>query len=45
MIKIPECCACGEAKYSLNFKGTWTQKTHPKDWPKNGLENFFYLKF
>jgi hypothetical protein len=36
MVVIPECCACGEAKYSFNFKGTWTQERHPKDWPKNG---------
>jgi hypothetical protein len=33
---IPACCACGEAKYSLSFKGTWTKQTHPKDWPTNG---------
>lgn len=33
---IPPCCACGEAKYTINFKGTWTRQTHPKDWPTNG---------
>ena len=34
--EIPKCCACGEAKYSLNFKGTWSKHTFPKDWPTNG---------
>ena len=35
-MSIPKCCACGEAKYSLTFKGTWSKETHPKDWPQNG---------
>lgn len=35
--EIPECCACGQAKYSLMFKGMWTRETHPKDWPNNGI--------
>ncbi len=31
------CCACGEAKYQLTFKGLWSAETHKKDWPtKNG---------
>ncbi|CAF0721201.1 unnamed protein product, partial [Brachionus calyciflorus] len=33
--EISKCCACGEAKYTLNFKGMWTRHTHPKDWPTN----------
>jgi hypothetical protein len=37
MNDIPECCACGEAKYTLTFQGTWTKQTHPKDWPTNGI--------
>jgi hypothetical protein len=27
------CCACGEAKYQLTFKGLWSAQTHKKDWP------------
>ena len=27
------CCACGEAKYQLTFKGLWSPQTHKKDWP------------
>lgn len=38
-----ECCACGEAKYTLNFKGTWTKETHPKDWPNNRHLYFLFL--
>ncbi|GAA51478.1 spondin-1 [Clonorchis sinensis] len=29
----PDCCACGTATYNLTFKGLWTRKTHPRDWP------------
>lgn len=33
------CCACGEAKYQLTFKGLWSAQTHKKDWPlANGRE-------
>uniref|UniRef100_A0A914ZKI1 Spondin-1 n=1 Tax=Parascaris univalens TaxID=6257 RepID=A0A914ZKI1_PARUN len=28
-----ECCACDEAKYSLEFIGLWSKDTHPKDYP------------
>ncbi|VDK20990.1 unnamed protein product [Anisakis simplex] len=28
-----ECCACDEAKYSLEFIGLWSKETHPKDYP------------
>lgn len=32
------CCACGEAKYQLTFKGLWSSQTHQKDWPgKTGV--------
>jgi hypothetical protein len=33
---VPECCACGEARYRLTFQGTWSKETHSKDWPTNG---------
>ncbi|XP_075693897.1 spondin-1 [Rhinoderma darwinii] len=31
---IPECCACGTAKYRLTFYGNWSEKIHPKDYPR-----------
>ncbi|KAM4018565.1 spondin-1 isoform 2-T2 [Anomaloglossus baeobatrachus] len=31
---IPDCCACGTAKYRLTFFGNWSEKTHPKDYPR-----------
>ncbi|KAM4721899.1 LOW QUALITY PROTEIN: spondin-1 [Rhinophrynus dorsalis] len=31
---IPECCACGTAKYRLTFYGNWSEKTHAKDYPR-----------
>ncbi|GCC27190.1 hypothetical protein chiPu_0005613 [Chiloscyllium punctatum] len=31
---IQDCCACGTAKYRLTFYGNWSEKTHPKDYPK-----------
>lgn len=36
---MQQCCACGEAKYQLTFKGLWSAKTHKKDWPSsNGIK-------
>ncbi|CAF97515.1 unnamed protein product, partial [Tetraodon nigroviridis] len=34
--EIPEadCCACGAAKYRLTFYGNWSEKIHPKDYPR-----------
>ncbi|XP_068595155.1 spondin-1-like [Brachionichthys hirsutus] len=29
-----ECCACGTAKYRLTFNGNWSEKVHPKDYPR-----------
>uniref|UniRef100_A0A8D0L263 Spondin-1 n=1 Tax=Sphenodon punctatus TaxID=8508 RepID=A0A8D0L263_SPHPU len=29
-----DCCACGTAKYRLTFYGNWSEKTHPKDYPR-----------
>ncbi|KAM6926972.1 spondin-1-like [Lycodopsis pacificus] len=29
-----ECCACGTAKYRLTFLGNWSEKVHPKDYPR-----------
>ncbi|XP_063800581.1 spondin-1 [Pseudophryne corroboree] len=31
---IPECCACGTAKYRLTFFGNWSEKSHAKDYPR-----------
>ena len=28
------CCACEEAKYEVTFEGLWSEKTHPKDFPR-----------
>ncbi|KAK1804591.1 hypothetical protein P4O66_020585 [Electrophorus voltai] len=28
------CCACGTAKYRLAFYGNWSEKVHPKDYPR-----------
>ncbi|KAJ3596354.1 hypothetical protein NHX12_002762, partial [Muraenolepis orangiensis] len=30
----PQCCACGTAKYRLTFYGNWSEKIHPKDYPR-----------
>lgn len=30
---MQQCCACGEAKYQLTFKGLWSPQTHKKGWP------------
>jgi len=30
---VPDCCACGTAKYEMTFEGLWSQETHPKDYP------------
>ncbi|XP_039988819.1 spondin-1b isoform X3 [Xiphias gladius] len=29
-----ECCACGTAKYRLTFYGNWSEKVHPKEYPR-----------
>ncbi|KAG5848865.1 spondin-1a isoform X1 [Anguilla anguilla] len=29
-----ECCACGTAKYRVTFFGNWSEKVHPKDYPR-----------
>jgi hypothetical protein len=31
---VPDCCACGTAKYQLTFQGNWSETSHPKDYPK-----------
>ncbi|XP_068115760.1 spondin-1 [Hyperolius riggenbachi] len=31
---IPDCCACGTAKYRLTFYGNWSEKSHAKDYPR-----------
>ncbi len=43
---MQQCCACGEAKYQLTFKGLWSAQTHKKDWPANNgtSREFFSLK-
>ncbi|XP_037549368.1 spondin-1 [Nematolebias whitei] len=30
----PDCCACGTAKYRVTFYGNWSEKIHPKDYPR-----------
>ena len=27
------CCACGNARYHIHFKGSWSRQTHPKHFP------------
>ncbi|XP_027869848.1 spondin-1a [Xiphophorus couchianus] len=29
-----DCCACGTAKYRVTFHGNWSEKIHPKDFPR-----------
>ncbi|CAB1417604.1 unnamed protein product [Pleuronectes platessa] len=29
-----DCCACGTAKYRVTFFGNWSEKIHPKDYPR-----------
>ncbi|KAA0714627.1 Spondin-1 F-spondin [Triplophysa tibetana] len=29
-----DCCACGTAKYRVTFFGNWSEKLHPKDYPR-----------
>ncbi|KAK5602954.1 hypothetical protein CRENBAI_017265 [Crenichthys baileyi] len=29
-----DCCACGTAKYRVTFFGNWSEKIHPKDFPR-----------
>ncbi|XP_016342390.1 spondin-1-like [Sinocyclocheilus anshuiensis] len=29
-----DCCACGTAKYRVTFYGNWSEKLHPKDYPR-----------
>ncbi|XP_051919426.1 spondin-1a isoform X1 [Hippocampus zosterae] len=31
---LHECCACGTAKYRVTFYGNWSEKIHPKDYPR-----------
>ncbi|TRY99154.1 hypothetical protein DNTS_020991, partial [Danionella cerebrum] len=31
---LEECCACGTAKYRVTFYGNWSEKLHPKDYPR-----------
>ncbi len=43
---MQQCCACGEAKYQLTFKGLWSAQTHRKDYPStNGKRILFYQVF
>ncbi len=30
---IPDCCACGTAKYQMTFHGLWSRQTHPNQFP------------
>uniref|UniRef100_A0A8C1LVW9 Spondin-1 n=1 Tax=Cyprinus carpio TaxID=7962 RepID=A0A8C1LVW9_CYPCA len=31
---MQECCACGTAKYRVTFYGNWSEKVHPRDYPR-----------
>ncbi|KAL7885412.1 hypothetical protein AOLI_G00057070 [Acnodon oligacanthus] len=31
---LQDCCACGTAKYRVTFYGNWSEKVHPKDYPR-----------
>ncbi|KAI5624338.1 spondin-1 precursor [Silurus asotus] len=31
---VLDCCACGTAKYRVTFYGNWSEKLHPKDYPR-----------
>ncbi|XP_076878272.1 spondin-1b isoform X2 [Brachyhypopomus gauderio] len=31
---LQDCCSCGTAKYRLTFYGNWSEKVHPKDYPR-----------
>lgn len=38
-----DCCACGTAKYRVTFYGNWSEKTHPKDYPREHSLSYFFL--
>lgn len=40
-----DCCACGTAKYRVTFYGNWSEKTHPKDYPRRHSLSFFFVFF
>lgn len=40
---ILDCCACGTAKYRLTFYGNWSEKSHPKDYPREYFS--YYILF
>ena len=40
---ILDCCACGTAKYRLTFYGNWSEKTHPKDYPRE--QNSYFMRW
>ncbi|XP_041350628.1 spondin-1-like [Gigantopelta aegis] len=37
LLQEDECCACGHAKYVLDFQGLWSRQTHPKDFPSGDI--------
>lgn len=38
-----DCCACGTAKYRVTFYGNWSEKIHPKDYPREDKSLFFFF--
>lgn len=41
-----DCCACGTAKYRVTFYGNWSEKIHPKDYPrKHKLLGSYHLRY
>ena len=35
------CCACGGAKYKMEFQGLWTRQRHPKDFPTEESKKYY----
>uniref|UniRef100_A0A8C5CCN9 Spondin-1 n=1 Tax=Gadus morhua TaxID=8049 RepID=A0A8C5CCN9_GADMO len=34
LMPLLDCCACGTAKYRVTYYGNWSEKIHPKDYPR-----------
>uniref|UniRef100_A0A8C5A5D6 Spondin-1 n=1 Tax=Gadus morhua TaxID=8049 RepID=A0A8C5A5D6_GADMO len=34
LLPLLDCCACGTAKYRVTYYGNWSEKIHPKDYPR-----------
>lgn len=38
-----DCCACGTAKYRVTFYGNWSEKIHPKDYPRKNTPLLIFI--